>query len=105
LVFNVRWKNINSLYLTWVQTIESQTSGQQIKENQMLEDKNNLKICKGNSKESGRWMAISAGIGVALGAGIGTAFGNIPIGVGVGVAIGSAIGMLLKQAKKNNEDS
>ena len=71
----------------------------------MVEGKKNLKICKGNSKESGRWMAIGAGMGVALGAGIGTALGNIPIGIGVGVAIGSAMGMLLKQAKmKNGED-
>ena len=72
----------------------------------MIEDKKNFMICKGNSKDSGRWMAIGAGMGVALGAGIGTAFGNIPIGVGVGVAIGSAIGMLLKQTKnKIGEDS
>jgi uncharacterized membrane protein YgaE (UPF0421/DUF939 family) len=68
----------------------------------MAEEKKNSKICKSISKESGRWMAIGAGIGVALGAGIGTSFGNIPIGVGVGVAIGAALGMLLKQAKTNN---
>jgi hypothetical protein len=78
--------------------------GQQIKENQMVEENKNSKNCKGISKESGRWMAIGAGMGVALGAGIGTTFGNIPIGVGVGVAIGTALGMLLKKAKTNNKE-
>ena len=72
----------------------------------MEEPRKNSNCCKGNSKETGQWMAIGAGMGVALGAGIGTAFGNIPIGAGVGVAVGSAIGMLLRQTKiKNGEDS
>ncbi len=66
----------------------------------MLRDKLNAKIFKGNSKDSGKWMAIGAGLGVALGASTGIALGNLPIGVGAGVAIGTAIGMLFEQKSK-----